>query len=218
MICVILVAQCFAKERNYMGDFQKLTHVPKEIPQNVWKIYLNNNCIADIDNGVFAKNSKCTNLRLDWNRLTEVSEGMWTGLLALQFLSLEHNDIKIVHPSAFADLRNLKGLYLDNNKLTALPGNIFPLKQISVLEILTLHNNNLKSDKLDWLHRSCDEGKIQQYTINEDDIMCTSNNSNDKRSAVHNSTQLRQGEPGFLVADLMVFQMFFYSLQNVINV
>ena len=162
---MILEVQCFARGRNYMGDFQKLIHVPKEIPQDAWKIYLNNNCITDIESRVFAKNSKCTNLRLDRNRLTEVRKEMWTGLVALEWLSLEHNDIEIVYPFAFADLPNIKGLYLDNNKLTILPGNIFSLKQILVLEILTLHRNDLKRDELNWLQKLCDGGQIQQYTI-----------------------------------------------------
>ena len=177
-----------------MRDFQKLTHVPKEIPQDVWKIYLNNNCIADIESRVFAKNSKCTNLRLDWNRLTEVRKDMWTGLVALEWLSLEHNDIEIVHPYAFAELPNLKGLYLDNNKLTTLPVNIFPLKQMLAVEILTLHDNKFKGNELGWLVVMCYGGQIEQYTIQGDDIMCTSNNDNDERNATQNSTQLTQGE------------------------
>ena len=191
---MILEVQCFAKRRNYISNFQKLTHIPKEIPQDAWKIYLNNNCIADIESGVFAKNSKCTYLRLDRNRLTEVRKEMWTGLVALEWLSLEHNDIEIVHPFAFADLPNLKGLYLDNNKLTTLPGNIFPLMQILILEILTLHRNNLKRDQLSWLRKLCDGGQIQQYTALGDDIICATNTNNDEINGTLNSIQLTQGE------------------------
>ena len=188
-----------------MGGFQKLTQVPTEIPPDVWKIYLNNNCIADIESRVFAKNSKCTKLRLDRNKLTEIRKDMWIGLVTLKWLSLDHNDIKIVHPSAFTDLPNLKGLYLDNNKLTTVPGNIFPLKQMLILEILTLHGNNLKRDKLGWLRRLCEGGKIQRYTIHGDDKNCTINDSNHERNVVHNSSQLMQGKPSILVYTALKF-------------
>ena len=147
----------------------------REIYQgNAKKIYLNNNEILDIEPGGFVHNTNCTNLRLSYNKITEVKKHMWTGLVALEYLSLEHNDIEYIEPSAFADLPNLKGLYLHNNKLTTLPENIFPLKQMPTIEILTLHDNNLKHNELGWLHELCNSGEIQEYTIRGDDIPCTS--------------------------------------------
>ena len=119
---------------------------------------------------------------------------MWKGLVALKYLSLEHNDIKSVHTSAFTDLSNLKGLYLHNNKLTTLPGNIFPPKQMPTLEILTLHENSLKRDELGWLRELCDDGQIEEYTIRGDDIACKSITkapqqveSNNKSNIKHNT-------------------------------
>ena len=198
-ITFTFIVPCRVGAQNYMYYFQKLIRIPKKIPADARKIYLNNNDISDIESGVFAENTKCRNLRLDRNRLIEIKKDMWIGLVALEYLSLEHNDIKIIHPYAFADLTNLKGLYLDNNKLTTLPRNIFPLKQIVVLETLTLHGNKLKRDELGWLVVMCDDGEIEQYTIRGDDITCSTNNSHDKRSAVRTSTQLIQGEPSIVV-------------------
>ena len=94
--------------------FPEIDSSSRDIPRNAVKIYLNNNNISYIESGTFAKNFQCTKLRLDWNRLTEARKGMWKGLLALEWLSLEHNDIKSVQSSAFANLPNLKGLYLHN--------------------------------------------------------------------------------------------------------
>ena len=99
---------------------------------------------------------------------------MWAGLGALEYLSLEHNEIKHVEYSTFADLPSLKGLYLHNNKLTTLPGNIFPSKQMPTLEILKLHENSLKRSGLGWLRDFCNSGQIQEYTIRGDDVQCTS--------------------------------------------
>ena len=159
--------------KHYSNSFNKLTHVPREIPRNVTRIYLNNNDIANIESDTFAENSQCVKLRLDYNNLSEVRNDMWIGLISLQYLSLEHNDIEHVESSGFADLTNLKGLYLHFNKLKTLPGNVFPPKQMPVLEILTLHDNNLKHDELGWLRKLCDSGQIQQYTVRGDDIKCT---------------------------------------------
>ena len=157
----------------YTNCFSKLTDVPTDIPSNATKIYLNNNYISNIEPGVFAYNTKCTNLRLNHNKLTEVRSDMWTGLGALEYLSLEHNDIGYIAPSTFADLPSLKGLYLHDNKLTTLPDNIFPPKQMPTIEILTLHDNNLKRNELGWLRELCENGQIQEYTIRGDDITCT---------------------------------------------
>ena len=139
--------------------------------------------IANIEDGAFANNVLCKKLRLDQNRLTEIRNNMWTGLIALESLSLEHNDIKIVEVSAFANLPNMKGLYLHDNKLTTINGNIFPLKQMPAIHILTLHENKLQREELDWLRDLCENGQIEEYTITGDDISCTrSSNDNDNLS------------------------------------
>ena len=179
---VIYSVRCFATGQTYINDFRKLTYIPTDIPHDTKKIYLNNNCLVNIESGAFAKYSQCTKISLDWNRLTEVRNDMWTGLLALEWLSLEHNEIKHIGPSAFADLPNLKGLYLHNNRLTTLPGNIFPSKQMPTLEILTLHENSLKRSELGWLHKLCDKGQVQEYTIGEQDVLCRSSRSNDNNN------------------------------------
>ena len=158
----------------YIYSFSKLKHVPKEIPSNATKIYLNNNKISNIESQVFTSHSQCVKLRLDHNKLTEIRKDMWTGLVALEYLSLEHNSIKSIHSSAFADLPHLKGLYLHNNKLATLPENIFPSKQMPPLEILTLHENSLQHNELGWLRELCNSGQIQEYTIRGDDITCMS--------------------------------------------
>ena len=174
VLIMILELTWFVSAQFYANSFSKLTHVPRDIPSNATKIYLNNNEISDIESGVFAYKTKCESLRLGYNKLTEVRKEMWTGLVVLEYLSLEHNDIGYIEPSAFADVPNLKGLYLHNNKLTTLPGNIFPLKQMPTIEILTLHDNSLKRNELSWLRELCEGGQIQEYTIRGDDIRCTS--------------------------------------------
>ena len=157
-IIVVLELPLLLGARIYMKNFQGLTDIPKDIPDDVDKIYLSENQIANIESGVFVKNSRCIKLQLDYNKLTEIRNDMLTGLVYLEWLSLEHNEIKTIYPFAFAGLPSLKGLYLHSNKLTTLPGNIFLLKQMPLIEILTLHQNSLNQEDLDWLRDLCDGG------------------------------------------------------------
>ena len=149
VLIIVLPVKCLVDAHNYIKGFSKLTHVPREIPSNSTKIYLNNNDIENIESETFAENSQCASLRLNQNRLTIIRKDMWTGLVALEYLSLEHNVIETVEPSSFAELHNLKGLYLHNNKLTYLPDNILPLKEMPKIEIMTLHDNKLSG--MNWV-------------------------------------------------------------------
>ena len=173
-LILIFTVSSLADGQFYAESFSKLTHVPREIPSNATKIYLNNNKISIIESHAFALHTQCARLRLDHNQLTEIRSDMWTGLVALEYLSLEHNNIEYIEPSAFSDLPNLKGLYLHNNKLTTLPKNIFPLKQMPKIELLTLHENSLQHNELSWLRELCSSGQIQEYTIRGDDVTCMS--------------------------------------------
>ena len=200
VITMILGDRCMVSAQTYMYYFQKLTHIPKEIPGNAKKIYLNNNWITDIESGAFAHNLLCVKLRLDWNRLMEIRNDMWSGLVALEYLSLEHNAIEYIHPSAFADLQNLTGLYLHDNKLTTFHESIFPPKQMLQIEIITLHENNLHHKEVDWLHKLCDNGQIEEYTIPGDDISCISrSNNNDAHVTTAQSDNNTQGKSHALV-------------------
>ena len=76
-VIIIIFPASFVDGLNYIRSFQKLIQVPRDIPRNTVKIYLNNNEISDIESGTFAKNVQWTKLRLDWNRLTEVRNDMW---------------------------------------------------------------------------------------------------------------------------------------------
>ena len=194
VITMIWELTLFVDGQFYMKCFTKLTHVPEDIPSIATKIYLNNNEILDIEPGGFVHNTKCANLCLSYNKITEVRKDMWTGLVALEYLSLDHNAIEYIESSAFADLSNLKGLYLHNNKLTTLPENIFPSKQMPTMEILTLHDNNLEPNELGWLRELCNSGQVQEYTIRGDDIPCISPKVNAYRSNMVQLEQNTQGE------------------------
>ena len=204
-VIIMIFPVRFVEGLNYIRSFEKLTHVPRDIPAAAIKIYLNNNVISNIKYGAFARDSHCLKLRLDQNRLTDIRKEMWTGLVALEWLSLEHNDIGSIHSSAFADLPNLKGLYLHNNKLTFLPRNIFPPKQMPAIQTLTLHQNSLKHDGLGWLRNLCDNGLIQEYTIRGDNVHCSHSNGSHVSDQPEYVTQgeLTQGNKLLITDDVI---------------
>lgn len=100
---------------------------------------------------------------------------MWIGLKAMKWLSLEFNNITHVEEYGFANLPQLEELYLDNNKLTAFPMDIFnpadfpfsgghPPKMT-----LTLHSNPLShGNELCWIQ---EEDWIQYPKQTEEVIM-----------------------------------------------
>ena len=199
VLVIFLPVKCFVDGHIYIKSF-RLTHVPKEIPRNATKIYLNNNQLTDIESETFLENSQCINLRLNHNRIAQIRKDMWIGLLTLEYLSLEHSAIETVELSSFTELHKLKGLYLHNNKLTFLPDNILPLKQMPKIEILTLHDNKLKRDELGWLRKLCDSGHIHEYTVRGDDILCDEKSMDDDESpdvanSVSNGSQQQQQQP-----------------------
>ena len=102
---ITFIVPCLVATQTYMYHFQRLSDIPKEIPADAHQIYRDNNDISNIESGAFAENSQCWKLRLDRNILTEVRNDMWTGLVALESLSLEHNDIQHVEPYVSLRLR-----------------------------------------------------------------------------------------------------------------
>lgn len=80
-------------------------------------------------------------LRIHDCQLDEVYWEMFEGLINLQHLSLENNDIKVVPPFAFYGALNLKSLSLARN--TILDMNYRALAGLLELEFLDLSSNNL---------------------------------------------------------------------------
>ena len=133
----------------------------------------------------------CIKIHLEFNRLTEIRRDMWKGLDALQLLSLDNNRIAHVHPFALADLRNIRGLYMENNRLKTLYQNSFPVSPGAPLELdLTGNGLNPKDPRLCWIKDWKNKGwikwlKLQRHEQNTD-LECGGTKSpNDNTISIH---------------------------------
>ena len=125
-----------------------------------------------IQNHSFDAQKKLTELRLDYNKISFVNNGTWSGLRDLTILSLRDNFVQSldarafataprireldlgqnrlehIHPDAFAGLADLRNLYLDDNRINYASPTGFPtfLSPIGALAEL-----NLASNELPWL-------------------------------------------------------------------
>ena len=73
--------------------------------------------------------------------ITELQIGDFAGLVGLQELWLQYNELKGLEPGIFSELAELRVLYLNNNGLETLDSDLF--SALERLQELTLYNNGL---------------------------------------------------------------------------
>ena len=146
--------------------------------KNSVNIFLQNNKISTIAEYTFIDNIDCEDLKLDHNKLENITNKMWKGLYSLKWLDLSKNYIKKINSRAFADLTNLQVLYLSDNHLQSLSEDVLP--EGHILSNLKLHGNPLPRDSLElcWIHQGALEGWITGFTLDAQTAAhCDDNNS-----------------------------------------
>ena len=166
LCCVLLTEAAFYPSNlTYDMSHNKLTQVPRDIPKESVNIFLQKNKISTIADYTFIDNIECEDLKLDHNKLENISYKMWKGLYSLKWLDLSNNYIKQIESKAFADLTNLQALYLAANYLKSLSEDVLP--EGHNLSNLKLHGNPLPRDSLElcWIHHEALEGWITGFTL-----------------------------------------------------
>nr|DBA15438.1 TPA: hypothetical protein GDO54_004649 [Pyxicephalus adspersus] len=80
-------------------------------------------------------------VRIEKSHLTELSRGSFSGVGSLEYLWLNFNNITLMHLKSLEDLRHLKELRLQGNKLRSVPWTAF--QDTPDLRILDLKHNRL---------------------------------------------------------------------------
>lgn len=99
---------------------------------------LDNNKITEITGRLFSDLSNLKELSLSNNSLKKIDSKTFKGLKNLETLKLDKNEIKEIDGNSFSDLSNLKELDLESNKLERIYANTF----IGLSELKRLHLNN----------------------------------------------------------------------------
>ena len=98
------------------GDFNGLTALTR--------LDLNGNNFSTLPSGIFDKLTSLTRLSLGGNNFSTLPSGIFEKLTSLTTLGLNENNFSTL-PSGIFEKNPLKNVFLQNNKLTSLPDNIF---------------------------------------------------------------------------------------------
>lgn len=158
-----------------------LTNVPKDLPKGISTLILSHNHIvlSELDVEVLSQYQHLKELHLDSNAITSLPAALLSVFPGLEVLNLSHNNISTLAPDAFSgsltdldlsysnidllpsgvfkELRGLKRLYLQGNKLNTL-GNETGLEPCQ-LKHLSLEDNPWEcscqfEDLVQWLNGS----------------------------------------------------------------
>ncbi|ELU10116.1 hypothetical protein CAPTEDRAFT_187281 [Capitella teleta] len=136
LLCSALCSSVKCQPFLFLREHAGLTEIPTDIPLDVRAIILSQNLITNIGPKAFSK---------------------FKSLIAL---SIESNNINVIHDDAFDGLTNLTSLQLSNNKLDRVP----KLKYLE-LEHLSLYGNNIQ-----LYHNSFEDVTVNELLLHSNKI------------------------------------------------
>nr|XP_019938590.1 PREDICTED: leucine-rich repeat, immunoglobulin-like domain and transmembrane domain-containing protein 2 [Paralichthys olivaceus] len=116
-------------------------HIPEDIPHDLSKVRIENCHLTELPQGSFSKVSALEFLWLNFNEITLMNIKSLEGLANLTELRLQGNKLTSVPWTAFQDTPKLKILDLKHNRLDVLPEHA--LRNLPVLTYLDLSFNQL---------------------------------------------------------------------------
>ncbi|XP_038668525.1 asporin isoform X1 [Scyliorhinus canicula] len=113
----------------------KLTSVPKNLPANLYELYLDHNKISSIELEDFRRYKDLYRLDLSYNQIKDIENGSLAYLPHLRQIHLENNKVRKV-PAGIKDLKYLQAVYLHNNDISKIEVDDFCPKESSIKKIL----------------------------------------------------------------------------------
>ena len=107
-----------------------LVYVPRGLPDNLRKLYMDSNKIREIEDGLFTNKSKLDYLTVENNKINRINNRTFTGLKFLKSLNFRGNKLRVIERGTFDSLGNLSTLSLSSN----------PLERVEDGAFVSLHN------------------------------------------------------------------------------
>ncbi len=138
-----------------------LTVVPHNIPAEAIQIFLHDNMIASLPDGIFHHLSQCQILHLDHNQILSVHKQSFMGLKRLEKLYLHDNPLSSIDVHSFDFLYFVKLLWLHNTKLKILSPNLFTNLPRPLSLTLSSPLYRLSYSSMCWLKHEEQHGTVE---------------------------------------------------------
>ena len=130
----------------WMRDNQ-LRAVPKNLPRGLRGIYLDNNKILRINNGIFNNTPYLEFLSVENNKIIRIKANAFNGLKRLRLLDLSDNAIKYIKSNTFKNLTKLELLDLSRNPLRLAKTSFKGLDHLRILQMQSVSaKSNVKPE------------------------------------------------------------------------
>lgn len=102
-----------------------LIYIPRGLPDNLKKLYMDSNNVVDIQKAQFANTSQLEYFTVEKNRVQTIEAGSLSKLRFLKYLNLQGNGISTISKGMFSNIRNLTTLTLSNNPINKIESGAF---------------------------------------------------------------------------------------------
>ncbi|XP_046563026.1 leucine-rich repeat-containing protein egg-6-like [Haliotis rubra] len=102
-----------------------LIYIPRGLPDNLKKLYMDSNKVVEIQRAQFANTSQLEYFTVEKNRVQTIEAGSLSRLRFLKYLNLQGNGISTITKGMFDNVRNLTTLTLSNNPINKIETGAF---------------------------------------------------------------------------------------------
>lgn len=135
-----MLCTCYYPPPTVSCQANNFSSVPRVLPPNAQRLFLQNNLIVTLRAGMFGPN--LVTLWLYSNNISSIQSGTFRHLQALEELDLgDNHNLRTLDPDTFHGLERLQSLHLYRCQLSSLPNTIF--RNLFSLQYLYLQENNL---------------------------------------------------------------------------
>ncbi|KAL8592985.1 hypothetical protein ACOMHN_017915 [Nucella lapillus] len=151
----------------FLNYNQDLTTVPRNLPANLWRLYLQGNGMSVLQDGVLKNLTQLRELYLSDNKIHEVAENSFVGLMSLRILHLQNNGLSYIPKKLFSPLTNLQTLLLKNNNLRSFKPNPGAMTSLAALTLLDMSENQCNYIPFDLF---AELTSLQTLSLNDNDL------------------------------------------------